>query len=95
MRLREISNAIRTASEIARAGQQIVDSLDRKGGVGALGIATLVVGMSAGFGIGAVIFSKDVRKRLAAWLVKEDEPISLRESHQSHHVAESVTPHAH
>lgn len=101
MRLRNISYAIRTASEVASAGQRLLESLDRSGRLGGFGLlTTLVVGVGAGVGIGAVVFSKDVRKRLASWLVADDDHADSGagphdRNHPHPHVAEPLAQRPH
>jgi hypothetical protein len=65
MNLRDISYALRAASDVARAGESLLVSMDRSRRPHAL---PLLLGVALGVGIGAVVFRKETRERALAWL---------------------------
>ena len=76
MKLEDIAYALRTTSEIARAGERLFDSLatSRRARVW-----PLLLGVGAGIGIGALLFDDSLRERMKNWLserevVREREP---------------------
>ena len=64
MDLRNISYAMRAAADVARAGEDLLVSIDRsrRGGV-----APILFGVALGVGIGALVFRKEARKRVLEW----------------------------
>lgn len=66
MRLRNVSYALKAVAEVARAGDQLVDSLDRSRSGRYLGSVLLGVGL--GVALGAVLFSESARESLRGWL---------------------------
>ena len=64
MNLQTISYAMRAAADVARAGENLLSSMDRSRR-GSLG--PLLFGIALGVGIGAVMFQKDARKRVFEW----------------------------
>jgi hypothetical protein len=64
MTLQDISYAMRAAVDVARAGENLLASMDRsrRGGV-----VPILFAVALGVGIGALVFRKDVRQRLLEW----------------------------
>jgi hypothetical protein len=64
MNLQRISYALRAAADVARAGENLLVSMDRsrRGG-----LMPLLVGVALGVGIGALVFQKELRERVLAW----------------------------
>jgi hypothetical protein len=64
MDLRNISHAIRAVADVARAGENLLTSMDRsrRGGIG-----PILFGVALGVGIGALVFQKEARTRVVEW----------------------------
>jgi hypothetical protein len=65
MDLRDISYAMRATADIARAGENLLASMNRsrRGGV-----TPILFGVALGVGMGALIFQKELRKRALEWV---------------------------
>jgi hypothetical protein len=64
MTLQNISFALRAAADVARAGENLLASIDRSRKTS---LGPLLFGVALGVGIGALIFQKDARKRVVDW----------------------------
>jgi len=64
MDLGRLSYAMRAAADVARAGENLLVSIDRSR---RSGLAPLALGVALGVGIGALVFREDARKRVLAW----------------------------
>jgi hypothetical protein len=64
MTLRDMTHAVRAVADVARAGENLLASMDRsrKGG-----LLPILFGIGLGVGIGALAFRKEVRQRLLDW----------------------------
>jgi hypothetical protein len=67
MRLRDISYALRVATEVARAGEQLISSFERSRSR----LTPVLFGMGLGVGLGALLFSEPARQRVKGWLAGE------------------------
>ena len=76
MNLERISYALRVASDLARTGERLFDSLAASRRLTGWPV---LLGVGVGVGIGALIFSEDARKHVKAWL-REAEPTRLDSS---------------
>jgi hypothetical protein len=65
MKFRDIAFMMRTAAQVARAGEDLVSSLDRSQRYSLL--IPVFLGIGLGVGIGALIFDQATRKRLMEW----------------------------
>jgi hypothetical protein len=64
MNLRDMSHAVRAVADVARAGENLLASMDRsrKGG-----LLPILFGIGLGVGIGALVFRKELRQRVLDW----------------------------
>ena len=65
MKFRDIAFMMRTAAQVARAGEDLVSSLDRSHQHSLL--IPVFLGIGLGVGIGALIFDQATRKRVMEW----------------------------
>ena len=65
MSLQQISYALRAAGDVARAGENLLSSLERSRRVG---MVPMLFGVALGVGIGALVFHKELRDRVLEWV---------------------------
>ena len=64
MSLQHISYALRAAADVARAGENLLSSLEKSRKIG---VMPILFGVALGVGIGALVFQKELRDRVLEW----------------------------
>jgi hypothetical protein len=88
MRLRDITDTLKAAADLAHAGEQIVGAIERVRVRGRGGPVLIGLGLGLGVALGALLFSESTRRRLQGWLLgaseaatngpaRADEPITV------------------
>jgi hypothetical protein len=92
MTLQGVSYAMRAAADVARAGENLLGSMDRSRRWG--GSAPILLGVVLGVAIGALVFRKEARKQVLEWAGLTSTPARSTNGATADPRAAGVTPEA-